>query len=79
VQKPLAAGQGKTVPVAVLLGEVGQSVPGGPPRPWWGEISEADGGGVVSSGSMFGSTQCLRKLLKKNFRRKFLRIQKLAR
>jgi hypothetical protein len=31
----------------------------------------AGGGGVVSSGSMFGSTQCLRKLLKKNFRRKF--------
>jgi hypothetical protein len=28
------------------------------------------GGGVVSSGSMFGSTQCLRKLPKKNFRRK---------
>jgi len=24
-------------------------------------------GGVVSSGGMFGSTQCLRKLLKKNF------------
>ncbi len=32
------------------------------------------GGGVVSSGSMFCSTQCLRKLLKKNFRRKFWRI-----
>jgi hypothetical protein len=29
------------------------------------------GGGVMSSGSMFGSTHCLRKLLKKNFRRKF--------
>ncbi len=27
----------------------------------------AGGGGVVSSGSVFGSTQCLRKLLKKNF------------
>ncbi len=25
------------------------------------------GGGVVSSGRMFGSTECLRKLLKKNF------------
>ncbi len=34
----------------------------------------AGGGGVVSSGSMFGSTQCLRKLLKKNFGRKFWRI-----
>jgi hypothetical protein len=29
------------------------------------------GGGVVSSGSVFGSTQCLRKLLKKNFGRCF--------
>ncbi len=38
----------------------------------------AVGSGVVSSGSMFGSTQCLRKLLEKNFRRKFWRIQKLA-
>ena len=27
----------------------------------------AGGGGVVSSGSVFGSTQCLRELLKKNF------------
>jgi hypothetical protein len=34
-------------------------------------------GGVVSSGSMFGSTQCLRKLLKKNFRRKFWRIWRI--
>jgi hypothetical protein len=31
----------------------------------------ACGGGVVSSGSVFGSTQCFRKLLKKNFRRYF--------
>jgi hypothetical protein len=29
------------------------------------------GGGVVSCGRVFGSTQCLRKLLKKNFRRYF--------
>jgi hypothetical protein len=29
----------------------------------------AGGGGVVSSGSVFGSTQCLRKLFKKNFGR----------
>ncbi len=28
----------------------------------------AGGGGVVSSGSVFGSTQCFRKLLEKNFR-----------
>ncbi len=34
----------------------------------------AGGGGVVSSGSLFSSTQGLRKLLKKNFRRKFWRI-----
>jgi hypothetical protein len=32
VQKPLAACQGKTVPGAVLLVALGQSVPGGPPR-----------------------------------------------
>jgi hypothetical protein len=31
----------------------------------------AGSGGVVSSGSVFGSTQCLRKLLKKNFGRYF--------
>ncbi len=31
----------------------------------------AGGGGVVSSGRMFSSTQCLRKLLKKSFGRKF--------
>jgi hypothetical protein len=31
----------------------------------------AGGGSVVSSDSMFGSTQCLRKLLKKNSGRKF--------
>ncbi len=29
VQKPLVAGQGKTVPGAVLLAAVGRSVPGG--------------------------------------------------
>ena len=33
VQKPLVAGQGKTVPSAVLLVAVGRSVPGGPPLP----------------------------------------------
>ncbi len=31
----------------------------------------ADGGGVVSSGRVFGSTQCLGKFLKKSFGRKF--------
>jgi predicted DNA repair protein MutK len=31
----------------------------------------AGGGGVVSGSSMFGSTQCLRKLLKKKFWRNF--------
>jgi hypothetical protein len=31
----------------------------------------ADSGSVVSSGRVFGSTQCLRKLLKKSFGRKF--------
>ncbi len=39
----------------------------------------AGSGGVVSSGRVFGSTQCLRKLLKKSFRRKFWGIQKLDR
>ncbi len=150
MQKPLAAGQGKTVPSAVLLVAVGRNVPGGPPQPLAGEnpgsgrrravpdpglrgrrcrvsaglesegrhlvLLVTDGqrevmqravndgigavikrlerrymavpphehrrcagevigqlrwgtaasGGVVSSGGMFGSTQCLRKLLKKN-------------
>jgi hypothetical protein len=33
VQKPLVAGQGKTVPSAVLLVAVGRSIPGGPSRP----------------------------------------------
>jgi hypothetical protein len=45
-------------------GEVGRQLP----------RRSGGGGGVVSSGSMFGSTQCLRKLLKKNFERKFWRI-----
>jgi hypothetical protein len=31
----------------------------------------AGGGGVVSGGSVFGSTQCLRKLFKKKFWRDF--------
>ncbi len=48
MQKPLAAGQGKTVTGAVLLVAVGRSVPGGPPRPLAGEIPEADGGGRVA-------------------------------
>ncbi len=43
MQKPLAAGQGKTVPGVVLLVAVGQSVPGGLPRPL-----EADGGGQAA-------------------------------
>ncbi len=45
VQKPLAACQAKTVPGAVLQVAVGQSVPGGPPRPPRWEIPEANGGG----------------------------------
>jgi hypothetical protein len=36
VQKPLAAGQGKTVPGAVLLVAVGGNVPCVPPRPLGG-------------------------------------------
>ncbi len=45
MQKPLAAGQGKTVSGAVLLVAVGRSVPDGLPRPLVGKIPEADGGG----------------------------------
>jgi hypothetical protein len=37
MQKPLAAGQGKTVPDAVLLVAVVRNVPGGPLRPLAGE------------------------------------------
>jgi hypothetical protein len=37
VQKPLAAGQGKTVPNVVLLVVVVRNVPGGLPRPLVGE------------------------------------------
>jgi hypothetical protein len=33
MQRPLVAGQGKTVPSAVLLVAVGRSIPGGPSRP----------------------------------------------
>ena len=34
-------------------------------------VGQAGGGSVVSSGSVFGSTQCLRKLFKKKFWRSF--------
>ncbi len=45
MQKPLAAGQGKTVPGAVPLAAVGRSAPCGPPRRPAGKIPEADEGG----------------------------------
>jgi hypothetical protein len=45
VQKPLVAGQGKTVPSAVLLVAVGRSIPGGPSRPLAVRNPGSDGGG----------------------------------
>ena len=45
MQKPLVAGQGKTVPRAFLLVAVGRSIPGGPSRPLAVRNPGSDGGG----------------------------------
>ena len=63
VQKPLVAGQGKTVPSAVLLVAVGRSIPGGPSRPLAVRNPGSDGGGrprtLGCAGGAVGSEQGL--------------------
>jgi hypothetical protein len=56
VKKPLVAGQGKTVPGAVPLRAVGQSVPCGPP--WCPAGGKAGGSGRATPGPGLRMRRC---------------------